>query len=131
MLLNHEIGEIIEGMDDIFHVVPVSKYGEQSRLTTTVERVRGKKFKRKVPVEIPIHVAAMEWIRDSFTLSGLAPGSDVEIIVQEYPASNIVMYVAAAVINGQAKFVTAPFKLSDQQVADLTLRGLWQPLRVN
>jgi hypothetical protein len=131
MLLNHEIGEIVEGMDDIFLVVPVSKYAEQTRLTTVVERVRGKKFKRKVQVEMPIFQAAMEHARDAFTAAGLMPGASIDCIAQEYYRTDCVCFVFAALINGEARFVTAPFKLGHEQIADLKLRGLWKPYRVN
>lgn len=131
MLLNHEIGEVVEGMDNIFRVVPVSKWAEQTRMTTIVKRMRGKKFRREVDVELPIHQVAMEWIRDSFAISGLPAGSDIDLICQEYPRTGHLAYIAAAFIEGQPKYVPVPIKLGHEQIADLTLRGLWQPYTVN
>src|SRR3989304_5229849 len=51
MPLNHVSGEVLNGYDPIFRVVPPSKYAEQTRLTTIVEELRGKKFQRKVKVQ--------------------------------------------------------------------------------
>ena len=133
MLLNHEIGEVVDGMDDFFRVVPFSKYAEQSRLTCIVKRPSTGKFKRMVDVEMPIVQAAMEWAQDGFVKSGLLPGlgASIDCLCQEYPRTSMVCFVFAAVVNGEPKFVTAPFKLGHEQIADLQLRGLWQSYTVN
>ena len=131
MPINHEIGEIVEGMDDIFHVAPASKYAEQTRLTTVVKRQSGGKFKRMVDVEMPVFQAAMEHAREAFMNSGIAPGSNIDCIAQEYPRTGCVCFVFCARHNGEDLWVQAPFKLTRNQIADLTLRDLWKPYRVN
>jgi hypothetical protein len=131
MLLNHEIGEIVEEMDDIFHVVPVTKYADMPRLTTVVKRMSRGKFKRLVDVEVPIFEAALQWAHEGFSGAGILPDASIDCIAQEYPRTGCVCFVFATLINGEAKFVTAPFKLGDEQIADLTVRGLWTPYRVN
>ncbi len=132
MPINHEIGEIVEGMDDIFRVVPIEKYQQQPRLTTTVKRMGGGKFKRERDVTMPVWQAALEHAQMSFFNSGANPGRlRYDAIAQEYPRSKVLCFVFAADIDGVEMFVTAPFRLSDTQIADLTLRDLWQPYTVN
>ena len=127
-LLNHEIGEIVEGQDDIFRVVPFSKYAEMPRLTTLVKKTMGKKFARVIEVERPIATAAMEYAQEALTNSG-ATGGDADCIVQEYPRTKMDVFIFATKRNGEELFVTAPFRLSNQQISGLTLRGLWAPHR--
>lgn len=129
--LNHTIGEVVEGMDDLFAVVPFAKYAEQTRLTAIVDEVTGSKFKRKVKRERPIVEVAMRHAKEAFEKEGLPKGATIDIIVQEYPRTACLCFIFHTRINGQDKFVTAPFKLGDEQIKDLTLRGLWTPFRVN
>jgi hypothetical protein len=133
MVLRYDIGEIVEGMDDIFRVVPVEKYKQQPRLTCIVKRQTGSKFKRMIDVELPIWSAAFEHAQEAFINSGAQPGAPLtyDVIAQEYPRTNIVCFIFAATINGQEMFVTAPFALTQQQISELTLRNLWQPYTVN
>ncbi len=127
MPLNHELGEVVEGMDSLFHVVPMSKYAEQTRLTTIVKRVTGRQFRRETDVEMPIFRAAMEHAQAAFMNSGIMPGSNVECLAQEYPRTGHVCFIFSTMHNGEEKLVVAPFKLARTQIADLTLRDLWQP----
>jgi hypothetical protein len=128
--LNHEIGEVLEGMDSVFTVSEVAPWAEQTRLTTSVEKIVGTKFKRKKRVTVPIWHVALEYAREAYANAGADPGRlAYDCIVQSYPRTGVLAFVFVATIAGEDKFVTAPFKLSDEQVADLTLRGLWQPYR--
>jgi hypothetical protein len=132
MVLNREIGEIVEGMDDIFRVVPIEKYKNQPRLTTTVRRMSGKKFRREVDVTMPIWQAAHDHAVMSFAKSGAPAGQlAYDAIAQEYPRTGCLCFIFAADINGAEMFVTAPFLLGNDQIADLELRGLWQRYTVN
>lgn len=132
MPLHHDIGEVVEGMDDIFRVVPVEKYKAQERLTTTVKRMTGGKFKRLRDVSMPIFQAAWEHAQQAFANSGAPAGKmEVDIVAQEYPRTGQVCFVFAGSVFGHEMFVTAPFQLSEAQIADLTLRDLWQPYRLN
>ena len=132
MGLNHSIGEIVEGMDDVFRVVPVAKYQEQARLTTVVKRMTGKKFQRLRDVEIPIFQAAWEHAQNAFAKSGAPSGKmEVDIVAQEYPRTGVVCFVFCGNVFGHEMFVTAPFKLGEAQIADLAVRNLWQPYRMN
>jgi hypothetical protein len=129
MPLDHVRGERVEGMDSVFVVAPFEKYAEQTRLTTMVKEVR--KFKRDRMIEVPIVSAAMDHARKAFEKEGLAPGGEVDILVMEYPRTACVCFVFCARINYQDKYVTAPFQLGEEQIRDLTHRGLWTPYRLN
>lgn len=133
MPLDHVKGEIIEEMDAVFIVSPLSKWASQSRLTTEVEEVQGKKFKRKVMVTRPIWQVALSYAKMAFVHAGAQPGSDLayDCIVQEYPRTDIVCFLFNATVNGQEMYFTAPFKLGKDQIADLTLRNLWRPYTLN
>jgi hypothetical protein len=131
MPLNHEIGEIVEGMDDIFRVSPIEKWQQQTRLTTIVEEMSTGKFKRPVKKVKMVWLAAFEYAQRAFYNSGASGKIIYDAIAQEYPRTGILTFVFCSVVNGQELFVTAPFKLTDQQIADLTLRNLWQPYTVN
>lgn len=134
MPLNHVQGEPnVEGMDPIYRVVPLTKYSDASRLTTEVEEVSGRKFKRKVKVERPIWIVALRHAMEAFVGAGAQPGSKLayDVLVQEYPKTGVVCFLFNATINGEEKYVVAPFKLGDAQIADLVLRNQWQPFRLN
>lgn len=133
MPLNHIAGEHIEGLDPVFRIVPVSKYIEQSRLTTIVEEMTGKKFQRKVKREKPIIEVAMKYAAEGYAKLGLEVGSDIDILVQEYIRVGQVAFLFCARVNGEDYYITPPalFQLGHEQIADLTLRGLWQPYTVN
>lgn len=132
MALNHDIGEIVDGMDDVFRVVPVEKYQEQTRLTCLVKQVVGTKFKREIEVQKPIWVAALEYAQIAFRNSGAQPGGlAYDCIAQEYPRVSVVCFIFNAEVAGKDLFVTAPFGLTESQIADLTMRDLWQPYRTN
>lgn len=131
MALNHELGEVVEGMDSVFRVVPMSKYAEQTRLTTVVKRMSGKQFRREVDVEMPIFRAALEHAQMTFVNSGIMPGASIDCLAQEYPRTGHVCFVFSTMHAGEERLVTAPFKLGKAQIADLTLRDLWQPYRMD
>jgi hypothetical protein len=132
MPLNRVTGETVEHMDGIFRIVPTEKYQHQPRLTTTVKRMRGKKFRREVDVEMPVWQAALEHAQMAFYNAGAAPGAlDYDTIVQEYPRTGVICFLFAAIIGGVEMLVSAPFQLSHQQIAGLTVRNLWQPYRAN
>lgn len=129
MPLDHVNGERVEGMDEVFIVAEFDKYAEQTRLTTQVEDKRP--MKRARLVEKPIVNVAMNHAATAFANSGLRMGSDIDILVQEYPRTQQICFIFCACIGGQDYLVTAPFQLADEQVRDLELRGLWTPYRVN
>lgn len=130
--LDHEIGEVLEGMDNVFVVSEIGKWAEQTRLTTEVETLTGSKFRRKVKVVRPIWHVAHEYAREAFVEAGADPGYlQYDCVAQLYPRTGIIAFVFCATIGGEDRFVTAPFKLTDEQIADLTLRGLWQPYTIN
>jgi hypothetical protein len=132
MPLNREAGENIEGMDAVFRVVTAEKYMNQPRLTCIVQKRRGKKFKRVVNVEVPIWAAALEYAQEAFANAGAHPGGlAYDVIAQEYPRTSIVTFLFNATIGGEEHYVVAPFHLTPQQIADLTLRNLWLPYTVN
>lgn len=132
MALNHEIGEIVDGMDEVFRVVPVEKYQQQTRLTCLTKQVVGTKFKREIEVQKPIWIAALEYAQRAFYNSGAQPGAlAYDCIAQEYPRTGVVCFVFNATVNGVELYVPAPFGLTDAQISDLTLRNLWQPYRIN
>lgn len=129
MPLDHINGERVEGMDSVYVVAPFEKYSAQTRLTTRIKEVR--KFKRDRVIEVPIVQAAMDHARKGFEKSGLTPGGEIDILVLEYPRTSCVCFVFCARINGEDKYVTAPFQLGEEQIRDLTHRGLWTPYRLN
>jgi hypothetical protein len=132
MPLNQIAGEVVEGMDSIFRVVPVAKYAEQTRLTTLVKEMRGKKFKRPVDVQRPIWEAALGYAQQAFANAGATPGKlSFDCICQEYPRTGMVAFIFNATIDGTERYVTAPFLLAHEQIADLTVRNLWQPYTIN
>lgn len=132
MPLNREKGEILEGYDPIFRVVPPEKYQEQTRLTTTVKEMRGTKFRRKVNVTRPIWEAALRHAQLCFYNAGADPGAlAYDCIVQEYPRTGMVIFIFNATVLGEEKYVVAPFALGHEQIADLTVRNLWQPYTLN
>lgn len=133
MPLDHVNGERIEGLDPVYVVAPFEKYAQQSRLTTIVEVMTGKKFKRKVKRQRPIVEVAMEYAAEAYTKMGLRIGSDVDILVQEYVRVNQVAFLFCARIDGEDYYITPPavFQLGDEQIKELTVRGLWQPYTVN
>lgn len=129
MPLNHLIGERVDGLDPIFQVVPVAKWREQTRLTTTVRREVGKKFKREIDVQEPIWLAALGHAQIAFLKEGADPTHlSYDVICQEHIRDRVVCFIFCAKINGVEKYVIAPFALSEQQVADLKVRGLWRDL---
>jgi hypothetical protein len=129
MPLDHERGEQIEGMDSVYVVAPFEKYASQTRLTTLIKQKR--QFRRDKVVEVPIVKAAMEYAADAFAKKGLRIGGDIDILCQEYVKIGVVAFLFCARIEGQEYYVTAPFKLGEEQIRDLTLRGLWTPYRLN
>jgi hypothetical protein len=132
MPLNHVSGEVLDGYDAIFRVVPPSKYAEQTRLTTIVEELRGKKFQRKVKVKRSIWEAAIRHAQLAFYNAGADPGQlAYDCIVQEYPRTGVVVFIFNATVLGEERYVLAPFKLGHEQIADLTVRNLWQPYTLN
>jgi len=132
MPLNHVAGEQIEGLDPIYRVVPLAKYQEQTRLTTQVMEMSTGKFRREVARTRPIWQAALNHAMMSFAAAGTTPGAlAYDCIAQEYPRTGMVAFIFNATVNGAELFVTAPFALGQQQIADLTLRNLWQPYTIN
>lgn len=132
MPLDHIKGEELEGFDPVFRVQKASKYAEQTRLTTEVEETTGTKFKRKVMVSRPIWQVAERYAMEAFMVAGANPGPlPYDCIAQEYPRTDVVCFIFNATIKGEEHYVTAPFKLSKAQIADLTLRNLWQPFAMN
>lgn len=132
MPLDHTKGEVVEGFDPVFRVVPLSKYTEQGRLTTIVKQAGTGKFKRQVDVVKPIWIAARDHAAQAFANAGAERGAlSYDVIAQEYPRIGVVMFVFNALINGVEMYVHAPFKLTDEQIADLTVRNLWTPYTVN
>jgi hypothetical protein len=133
MPLHHDIGERIEGLDEVFLVAPFAKYAEQTRLTAIVEETVGTKFKRKVKRERRIVDLAMAYAANGFAKMGLPQNSDIDILVQEYPRVNQVAFLFCARMGGKDYYIAPPavFQLGDAQIADLTLRGLWQPYKLN
>ena len=127
MPLNHIQGEKLEFMDDVWRIVPVSKYKELTRLTTEVEGMSTGKFKRKIRIEKPIWQAAFEYATACFIHQGAILGTqiDYDVICQEYPREGSVCFIFCAKILGKEYFVTAPFILSDSQLGDLITRNLW------
>jgi len=131
MPLDHVRGEHVEGMDSVFIVAPFSKYAEQTRLTAIVEETYGKKFKKKRKVEKPIVEVAMNHAAEAYKKAGLSSLATIDILVMEYPRRSCVCFVFCASVGGVEKYVTAPFAFCDEQIKDLTLRGLWTPYRLN
>lgn len=131
--LRHDIGETIEDMDEVFTVVPVSKYAEMTRLTTQVERLSSGPFKRVITVTLPIFTAAIEYAAEAFENVGIPrnAGVDVDCICQEYPRTEMVAFIFHARQGVSDFFAVAPFRLGSDQIADLTGRGLWTPYRAN
>jgi hypothetical protein len=129
MPLDHVRGERVEGMDSVFVVAPFEKYAEQTRLTASIKEVR--QFKRDRIVEKPIVEVAMRHAKQAFDKIGLPVGSEVDILVQEYVRVGVVLFLFCARINGTDYFVKAPFQLGEEQIRDLTHRGLWTPYRLN
>jgi hypothetical protein len=129
MPLDHVNGERIEGMDSFYVVAPFEKYADQSRLTAKVKEVR--KFKRDRVVEKPIVAVAMEHAQQAFAEIGLPRGSEVDILVQEYSRVGVLLFLFCARLNGTDYYVKAPFQLGEEQIRDLTHRGLWTPYRLN
>ena len=129
MPLNHLAGEKIEGLDPIYRVVPVSKYKSLPRLTTTVTEWQGKQFKKEVEVERPIWVQALGHAQIAYFEAGADPRHlNYEVLVQEHPLTNTVCFVFCAKIRGEDHYVVAPFVLSPEQIAELTVTGHWKPL---
>ena len=127
MPLNHTAGERVEGMDELYRVVPVAKYQQQTRLTTTVKRMTGRQFRRSVNIEMPIFEAAWQHAQKAFANAGVSPGPmSIDILAQEYPRTDQICFVFCGMVRGQERFVTAPFQLTKAQIADLELRDLWQ-----
>lgn len=133
MPLDHVKGETVEGMDAVFVVSPLSKWASQSRLTTEVKEVQGKKFKREVTVERPVWDVALRYAQAAFMAAGADPGSKLsyDCIVQEYPRTGIICFIFNATLGGNELYVTAPFKLGADQIADLTVRNMWRPYTLN
>ncbi len=132
MPLDHVHGEQIDGYDPVYRVVPVAKYAEQTRLTTVIKRMSTGKFKRMVDATVPIWDAARNYAMEAFIGAGAQPGRlDFDCICQEMPRENAVVFIFNATIDGVEHYVTAPFRLGHEQIADLTVRNLWQPYTVN
>lgn len=128
MPLNHEVGEYLEDRDIIYRVVPVEKYKEQSRLLTPVEETTGTKFKRAVVVNRPIFEVAWNYAMNAFMRSGAPSGAlNCDILCQEYPRTKQVAFIFAAIVKGQEMYVPTAFQLTNEQVADLMVRNLWEP----
>jgi len=128
MALNREKGEPLEGYDSVFRVVPAEKYQALPRLTTMVPRTVGIKFKRKVMVAVPIAEAAYAFAQAGFINVGAPRNVDLEydVMVQEYPRTNQVVFIFCATIKGQDQYVIAPFQLTNQQVAELVITSNWK-----
>jgi hypothetical protein len=132
MPLNHVTGERLNGMDELYRVVPLSKYKELSRLTTFVKEMSTGKFKREITVERPIWEAALGHAQIVYYAIG-APLDHLsyDVLVQEYPRTGQVAFLFCAKIGGEDHYVVAPFSLAPEQIADLKVRNLWQPMRIN
>lgn len=132
MPLNHIAGERLEGLDPVFRVVPLEKYKGQPRLTTVVKEMTKGKFQYEVEVERPIWEAALGHAQISYYGAGAEPRHlKYDVLVQEYPRTGNIAFIFCARIRGEERFVIAPFALSPEQIADLTVRGLWQPYRIH
>lgn len=128
MPLDHENGEIIEGADRAFRIVPVEKWKELPKITTLVEQEVGQHFKRKVKVEVPIWEHAYNLAALAFRDAGAPAGGQLmyDVLVQEYPRLGLVAFFFCAVIKGQELYVSIPVMLGDEQIIDLHNRGLWE-----
>ena len=133
MPLDHIHGERIDGLDEVFLVAPFEKYAEQTRLTAIVEETTGTKFKRKVKRERRIVDVAMRYAMNGFAKMGLPRNSDIDVLVQEYIRANQVAFLFCARHGGKDYYIAPPavFQLGEAQIADLVLRDLWQPYRLN
>lgn len=132
MSLNRENGEIIEGRDFVFRVVPAEKYMNLPRLTTVVTETTGQKFKREINVECPIWEAALKCAQAAYAKAGAAPGGlSYDVIAQEYPREHVVAFLFCATIRGDDHYVTAAFGLADAQIAELMVTGQWEPVTIN
>jgi hypothetical protein len=129
MPLDHVRGERVEGMDSVYVVAPFDKWAEQTNLTTRLKQKR--KFRRDKIVDVPIVRAAFDYAAEAFAKKGLRIGSDIDILCQEYVRTGVLTFIFCARINSEDYYVTAPFKLGEEQIRDLTLRGLWTPYRLN
>lgn len=133
MPLNHEKGEHIEGLDPVYVIAPFQKYAEQTRLTAIVEEMSTGKFKRKVKRERRIVEVAMKYAAEGFAKMGLPADSNIDVLVQEYVRVGQVAFLFCANVGGTDYYIAPPavFQLTQEQIADLTVRDLWQPYRLN
>jgi hypothetical protein len=129
MPLDHERGERIDGMEDFYLVSPIDKYANQTELTTDV--VVKERFKRDKVVKMPVVAFAMRNAAEYYTSIGVRIGSDVNCFVQEYPISGRLVFLFDTRVNGKEMPYMVRLNLKEEQIKDLTLRGLWTPYRLN
>lgn len=137
MSLNHVGGEHLAGMDPVFRVVPAKKYKDLPRLTVPVEEEIGGKFKVKRIVERPIWEYALGEAQIALFKAGVPVAKlAYDVIAQEYPRTNNIIFVFHVRAAGRDLYITVPpeppgITLRPEQVADLTAANLWQPYLTN
>ncbi len=108
MPLNLDIGEVLEGIEGLHRVVPVEKWASTPIFETAADAAT--EIFTKQGAIVPIHFSAEN------------------VLAQEYPGSNELVFVFCQTINGKELFYPYKFTLPLQIIADLRVAGQWDPL---
>ncbi|MCK9549206.1 hypothetical protein [Aquamicrobium sp.] len=131
MPLNRDAGERIEGLSDNFRIAPLAKWRELTGIQVPYQ-IPGK-FRPRTATR-PMYEDALETAKKAFADAGaLIPVviSESDVLVQEYPADQAVVFVFYRKIAGEDKFVTRRYDLDDRLIGFLKTTGRWEDTTVN
>lgn len=107
MPLNHNLGEPIEGLGP-FRVVPNAKWRETSMF------------------EQAATIAAQAFMDKGALLP--ITFDEKEVLTQEFPGVNVLMFIFCKSIRGQDHFSVREFQLPDDMMRELKTLGKWEAM---
>lgn len=128
MPLDRTKGEILEGMGDVYRVVPPAKWREITRVTTKYKVESGSAFKVLVEKSRPIYEDAITLAREAFANAGaLMPIiiDDSCILVQEYPEENRVAFIFSRTVAGTEMVFGRGYDLTPEEIGWLVTTNRW------
>jgi hypothetical protein len=106
MALNHDLGELIQGLPGPYRVVPLHKW-QDTQLWEQAAEMAGKAFKRSGSLRK----------RVQFT----------DVLVQEYPKTSKLLFLFEATVAGQPMYYPWVWDLTPEMIAEFTTTGKWVP----
>lgn len=133
MPLNREKGEVLGALGSDFRVADAQKWADLTQIQGQFELPvphDAIKFQESPDVvQMPVFMHAMWIAKEAFRKAGAMLPVTIEsddIIVQEYPSRNEVVFIFQRDIVGQTFYsVCGPYGLNEEIIRSLTLAGKW------